>query len=97
MLAITSRTFVDDPYQGLSVLGFLLGSRAQDALSYVGQKLSLKGVNEDTVGIPIRRPLDNVGEIDLQLRNATLFTELDDGETTAYVICLTFYQMTDEE
>jgi hypothetical protein len=63
----------------------------------VGQKLSLKGVNEDTVGIPIRRPLDNVGEIDLQLRTAKLFTELDDGETTAYVICLSFYQIPDEE
>jgi hypothetical protein len=59
---------------------------AQDALSYVGQKLSLKGVNEDTMGIPIRRLLDNVGEIDLQLRTATLFSELDDGETRAYVI-----------
>jgi hypothetical protein len=82
-IAITSRFFVDDPYQGLSVLGFLPGSRAQDALSYVGQQLSLKGVNEDTVGIPIRWPLDNVGEIYLQLRTATLFTELDDGETTA--------------
>jgi hypothetical protein len=67
------------------------------ALSYVGQKLSLKGVNEDTVGIPIRRPLDNVGEIDLQLRTATLFTELDDGETTAYVTSLTFYQIPNEE
>jgi hypothetical protein len=96
-LAITSRTFVDDPYQGLSVLGYLPGSRVQDALSYVGLKLSLKGVNQDTVGIPIRRPLDNVGEIDLKLRTATLFTELDDGETTAYVICLTFYQIPDEE
>jgi hypothetical protein len=85
-LAITSKTFVNDPHQGLSVLGYLPGSRVQDALSYVGQKLSLKGVNQDTVGIPIRRPLDNVGEIDLQLRTATLFAELDDGETTAYVI-----------
>jgi hypothetical protein len=69
----------------------------QDALSYVGQKLSLKGVNADKVGIPIRRPLDNVGKINLQLRTATLFTELADGETTAYVICLTFYQIHDEE
>jgi hypothetical protein len=67
----------------------------QDALSYVGQKLTLKGVNADTVGIPIRRPLDNVGEIDLQLRTATHFSELTDSETTAYVICLTFYQIPD--
>jgi hypothetical protein len=96
-LAITSKTFVDDPYQGLRVLGFLSGSRAQDALSYVGRKLSLKGVNEDTVGILIRRPLDNVGEIDLQLRTATQFTDLGIGESTAYVICLTFYQIPDEE
>ena len=96
-LAITSKTLVDDPYQGLSVLGFLPGSRAQDALSYLGQKLTLKGVNEDTVGIPIRRPLDNVGEIDLQLRTATQFTELSNGESTAYIICLTFYQIPDEE
>jgi hypothetical protein len=73
-LAITSKTLVDDPYQGLSVLGFLPGSRAQGALSYVGQKLTLKGENENTVGIPIRRPLDNVGEIDLQLRNATHYS-----------------------
>jgi hypothetical protein len=49
-LAITSRTFVDDPYQGLSVLGFLPGSRVQDALSYVGQMLTLKGINDDTGG-----------------------------------------------
>ena len=62
----------------------------------MGQKLTLKGVNEDTVGIPIRRPLDNVGEIDLQLRDATQFSELTDGETSAYVICLTFYQIADE-
>jgi hypothetical protein len=96
-LAITSRTFVDGPYQGLSVIGYLPGSRALDALSYVGQKLSLKGMNDDTVGIPIRRPLDNVGEIDLQLRTATLFSELDEGETTAYDIFLTFYQIRDEE
>jgi hypothetical protein len=68
-----------------------------NALSYVGQKLSLKGVNEDTVGIPSRRPLDNVGEIDLQLRTSTQFAELSDGESTAYVICLTFYQIPDEE
>jgi hypothetical protein len=97
-LAITSKTLVDDPYQGLSVLGFLPGSRAQDALSYVGQKLSLKGgVNEDTVGITIQWPLDNEGEIDLQLRTATQFTELEDGEATAYVICLTFNQIQNEE
>jgi hypothetical protein len=95
-LGVTSRTFVDDPYQGLSVLGFLPGSRALDALSYVGQKLTLNGVNEDTVGIPIRRPLDNVGEIDLQLRDATYYSDLSDGETSAYVICLTFYQIPDE-
>jgi hypothetical protein len=54
-------------------------------------------VNEDTVGIPIRRPLDNVGEIDLQLRTAVHFSELADGEATAFVICLTFYQVHDEE
>jgi hypothetical protein len=95
-LAITSKTLADDPYQGLSVLGFLPGSSALDALTYVGQNLTLKGVNEDTVGIPIRRPLDNVGEIDLQLRTGTHFSELSDGETTAYVICLTFYQIPDE-
>jgi hypothetical protein len=68
----------------------------QDALSYVGQKLSLKGVNEDTVGIPIRRPLDNVGEIDLQLCTATQFAELGNGDSTAYIICLTFYQIPEE-
>jgi hypothetical protein len=96
-LAITSRTFVDDPYQGMSVLGFLPGSEVQDALSYVGQKLTLKGVNEDTVEIPIRRPLDNVGEIDLQLRTASQFVQLHTGESTAYIICLSFYQVPDEE
>jgi hypothetical protein len=96
-LAITSNTFVEDPYQNLSVPGYLPGSRVQDALSYVGQKLTLKGVNADTVGIPIRRPLDNVGEIDLQLRTATHFSELADSETTTYVIFLAFYQIPDEE
>jgi hypothetical protein len=96
-LAITIITFVDDPYQGLSVIGFLPRSRAQDALSYVGKNINFKGVNEDTVGIPIRRPLDNVGEIDLQLRTTTYFSELADGETTAHVICLTFFQVPDEE
>jgi hypothetical protein len=64
------------------------------ALSLVGP--TLKGVNEDTVGIPIRRTLDNVGEIDLQLRTATHFSPLDNSEATAYVICLTFYHIPDE-
>jgi hypothetical protein len=81
-LAITISTFVEDPYQNLSVLGYLPGSRSQDALSYVGLKLTLKGVNAETVGIPIRRPLDNVGEVDLQLRTAKHFGELADSETT---------------
>jgi hypothetical protein len=76
-LANTSKTFDDDSYQGLSVLGYLPGSRLHDALSYVGQKLTLKEVNAYTVGVPIRRPVDNVGDIDLQLRTATLFTKLD--------------------
>jgi hypothetical protein len=34
-LAITSKTVVDDPYQGLSDLGYLSVSRVQNALSYV--------------------------------------------------------------
>jgi hypothetical protein len=38
-----------------------------------------------------------VGEIDLQLMTASQFAELGNGESTAYVICLTFYQITDEE
>jgi hypothetical protein len=81
----------------MSVLGYLLGSRVQDALSYIGQKLSLKGVNADTVGIAISRPLDNVGEIDLQLRTTVHFRSLADNEITAYVICLTLYKIPDEK
>jgi hypothetical protein len=52
-VAITSNAFVDDPYQSLNVLGYLQGSRVQNAMSCVGHKLTLKGANEDTVGIPI--------------------------------------------
>jgi hypothetical protein len=97
-LGITSKTFVDDPYQGLGVLGYLPGSQVQDyALSYVGQKLTLKGVDTDTMGVPIRQPLDNVVEIYLHLRTAVRFSELADNEATAYVLCLTFYQIPDEE
>jgi hypothetical protein len=54
-------------------------------------------VNEDTVGIPIRRSLGNVGEIDLKLRTAVHFNELADGEAMAYVIRLALYQIHDEE
>jgi hypothetical protein len=63
----------------------------------VGQKLSLKGVNEDTVGIPIRRPLDRVGEIEIRLRTSSGFAPLSDIATTAYVVCLTFYRIPNEQ
>jgi hypothetical protein len=96
-LVITSDTFVEDPYQSLNVLAYLPETEAHDALSYVGQKLSLKGVNEDTVGIPIRRPLDCVGEIDFRLRTSSGFAPLSDIATSAYNICLAFYQIPNEQ
>jgi hypothetical protein len=97
-LVITTKIFVDDPYKSLSLLGYLPRTRLQDALSYVDQKLILKGVNEDTAGIPIRRrPLGNSGKIDLQLWTATHFSELADGEAAAYGICPTSNQLPDEE
>jgi hypothetical protein len=53
-VAITSNTLVEDPYQNLYVLvrssrNPLPVSRVQDALSYIGQNLTLKGVNVGTV------------------------------------------------
>jgi hypothetical protein len=62
----------------------------------VGKKLSLKGVKVDNVGVTIQRPLDNVGESDLQLRTSSGFVLLSGNESTAYAICLAFYQIPDE-
>jgi hypothetical protein len=95
-LAITNNTFAEGPHQNLSVLGYLPGSQEQDAFSYVGQKLTLKRLNANTVGILIRQRLHKVGEIDLQLRTAVHFSSLADNDATEYVICLTFYQIPDE-
>jgi hypothetical protein len=55
--AVTSTTFVDNPYQHLSVFTYLPGTEFGGAV-FAGQKISLKGVHEDTVGLPIRQPLD---------------------------------------
>jgi hypothetical protein len=70
----------------------------QDALSYIGQKLSLKGVNADTVGITTSRPLDNVGEVDPQLRTTAHFNSFADNEiTTRFVSPCTKYPMTNDK
>ena len=92
-VAVTSTTFVDDPFQQLSVLAYLPGTESAGGAVFAGQKLSLKGVHEDTVGLPLRRPLDWAGEVDLQLRTAAGgFAPVPDA-ASAYIICLTFFKI----
>jgi hypothetical protein len=67
---VSRTTFIDDPFQHVSVLAYMPGTESAAGAVFAGQKLSLKGVHEDTFGLPLRRPLDMAGEVDLQLRTA---------------------------
>jgi hypothetical protein len=51
-VAVTSTTFVDDPFQQLSILAYLPGTESAGGAVLAGQKLSLKRVHEYTVGVP---------------------------------------------
>jgi peptidoglycan/LPS O-acetylase OafA/YrhL len=48
-VAVTSTTFVDDPFMQLSVLGSLPGTGSAAGAVFARQKLNLKGVSNDTV------------------------------------------------
>jgi hypothetical protein len=88
-VAVTSTTFVDDPFMQLSVLGYLPGTGAAAGAVFARQKLNLKGVSKDTVGVPIRRPLDWAGEVDPQLRTAVAgFAPVLDAASAYVIICL---------
>jgi hypothetical protein len=74
----------------MSVLAYMLGA---ESAVFAGQKLSLKGVNKDTMGLPLRRPFDWASEVDLQVRTAGGgFAPVSDA-ASAFVIRLTFYEV----
>jgi hypothetical protein len=51
-VAVSSTTFVDDPFQQPSVLAYLPGTASAGGAVFAGQNLSLKGVHEDTWASP---------------------------------------------
>jgi hypothetical protein len=74
------------------VRAYLPGTESAGGAVLAGQKLSLNGVHENTVGVPPPAPARPAGEVDLQLRTAGGFAPVPDV-ASAFVICLTFFQI----
>jgi hypothetical protein len=80
------------PTSNLSVFTYLPETEFGGVV-FAGQKLSLKGVHEDTVGLPIRQPLDWASEVDMPLRAAGGGFVFVLDAASAYDICLVFFQV----
>lgn len=76
------------------VLAFLNRSHIVGEERFFGYRQSVKPVNSDCVGLPLRQPLDNLTSVRLRLLNAlTYATPLAATFLSDYTVCLTAYRV----
>lgn len=90
-LLLSTPSFVIDPHTSRNILAYLPGSNDDGGERYYGYKQTIKPVSSDTVGIPIRPPIDNLGFIELELREAVSYAFASD--VSDYTACITFYKV----
>eukprot|EP00873_Tetraselmis_striata_P039774 jgi/Tetstr1/460038/TSEL_005358.t1 len=89
-LVVATPSFAIDRHQSRNVLAYLPGTNDEGGEKYFGYKQTIKPVCSDTVGIPIRPPLDHMGFLTLELRDAVTYAIVTDA--SHYTACFTFYR-----
>eukprot|EP00873_Tetraselmis_striata_P009638 jgi/Tetstr1/429902/TSEL_019767.t1 len=90
-LVLTTPSFVIDPHTSRNILAYLPGSNDDGAERYFGYKQTVKPVCSDVVGVPIKPPLDHLGFIELELREAVSYAIATN--VSHYTACITFYRV----
>jgi hypothetical protein len=92
-MAIVSDSFRDS--YGHRVIGMLPKSDASEStFGLYGQKLTIKPVTRDTVGINVQNSLDALSAIHLGLRDTDKLSTLElPGSIDDWIIILTFYRV----
>ena len=77
-----------------NVLCFLNRTHAVGEERYYGRRMSIKPVNSDTLGVPLRDSIDNRSSLRLRLVDAiTMEPPTSSGELTDYVVCISVYRL----
>ena len=78
----------------LPVLAFLNRTHVAGEERYYGRRLSIKPVTSDTVGVPIREPIDTHSSLRLRLLDAVSQAKPDDSDQlTDYTACISIYRL----
>jgi hypothetical protein len=88
-VVIVSDTY-RDAYSGGSVLAHLGWSFRVDEDNYFGLRLSTKPLARDTIGQPVKRPIDNINAVHLSVRSAGSLDPLI-GTLPVWEIVIYFY------
>jgi hypothetical protein len=76
------------------VLCFLNRTHKLGEERYYGRRLSIKPVNSDTIGVPLRDSIDNLASLRLRLVDPlTMESPTNSDELTNYVVCISVYRL----
>ncbi len=75
------------------VLCFLSRAQTLDEERYYGRRMSIKPVNSDTIGIPLRDSTNNLASLRLRLVDAlTMESPTNSDDLRNYVVCISAYR-----
>ena len=76
------------------ILAYLNRTHAEGEERYYGRQQSIKGVTSDTLGVPLREPIDNLSSLRLRLLDpVSQAAPLNANQLVDYVVCISVYRL----